>query len=578
MNHTENRPGPSRLAAALALCLALAASAPSSAQDSSAAAFLDTLARAEAASAARRWKEAAALWEGVVRANPVEGRFWYQLATAHYNAKDYRKAIPAFERVLESGFGGAANAAYNIACNYALLGDKEQALRWLERAFAHKFPSLRHAQEDEDLRPLHDEPRFRELVGLIDTSRMSRDEGWRTDLRFLVREIKRRGYHLFPRVSTEAEFDAEVKKLHDSIPRLTDAQVAVGMMRLMRRVGDGHSGLLGSAERAEWLQTLPVLFYMFEEGLFVVAADPKHKDLLGAQVVKFGGRTVEEVVRAVDEATSRDNAIWIKQVAPYRMRHLPLLHAAGVVPDPQKVSLTLRGADGRERVVTLTTDATQPNIWNVKPHPAGWVGLAQTLAAPLPLYLKNPAAPYWFEYLPESRTVYFQFNSVRNDQREPLAAFSERLFKFVNESDVDRLVIDLRWNNGGNTFLLTPLLHGLIRNDKVNRRGRLFVITGRRTYSAAQNASTFFERHTQATFVGEPTGSSPNFVGEEDPFLLPYSKILANVSHLYWQSALPQDERTWIAPRLYAPPTFKAYSANRDPALEAILAYREPQN
>lgn len=171
--------------------------------------------------------------------------------------------------------------------------------------------------------------------------------------------------------------------------------------------------------------------------------------------------------------------------------------------------------------------------------------------------------------------MFFQYNSVRNDQKEPFAAFTERLFKFIGENAVEKLVIDLRWNNGGNTFLLTPLIRGLIKNEKINQRGKLFVITGRRTYSAAQNASTFFERHTSAIFVGEPTGSSPNFVGEEDPFVLPYSKILANVSNLFWQSAFPQDERTWIAPLIYVPPTFKAYSANRDAALEAILEYRD---
>nr|MBA4125023.1 hypothetical protein [Acidobacteriota bacterium] len=122
------------------------------------------------------------------------------------------------------------------------------------------------------------------------------------------------------------------------------------------------------------------------------------------------------------------------------------------------------------------------------------------------------------------------------------------------------------------------LVQGLIKNEKINRRGKLFVIIGRRTFSAAQNASTFFERYTNAMFVGEPTGASPNFVGEEDPFVLPYSKIAANVSHLYWQSAFPQDGRIWIAPQIYLPPTFEAYRTNRDAALEAILNYREKTN
>ncbi len=536
--------------------------------------FAETLALAEAKMQAEQWAEAAALWEQVVKANPVNGRFWERMGTAYYNAKDYRKSIAAYEKQIELGAGQPANAAYNIACNYALLGEKELAIKWLEKALAMKFPSLQHAQTDTDLQSLHGDVRFQKLVGLIDTKGMTRDEGWRTDLQFLVREIKRRGWNLFPRIGTEPEFDAQVRKIHDGIPKLSDAQIAIEMMRLMRKVGDGHSGLLGpTTARAEWAETVPVLFYLFEEGLFIVAADPKHKDLLGAQVMKFGGRTVNEIVETLHAASSEDNKIWIMQIAPYRMRHLPLLHAAGAIPHPDKVELVLRGMDSKERTVVLTTDTTQPNIWNVKPNPPSWVNLSQSLGTPVPLYLKNAATPYWFEYLPDNKTVYLQFNSVRNDQKESLAVFSERLFKFINEKDVEKLVVDMRWNNGGNTLLLRPLLQGLIKNEKINRRGKLFIIIGRRTYSAAQNAATYFDRDTNAIFVGEPTGSSPNFVGEEDPFVLPYSKILANVSHLYWQSSYPQDQRTWIAPQIYVPPTFAAYRRNGDAALEAILSY-----
>jgi hypothetical protein len=190
----------------------------------------------------------------------------------------------------------------------------------------------------------------------------------------------------------------------------------------------------------------------------------------------------------------------------------------------------------------------------------------------VPLYVKDRARPYWFEHLPASRTVYFQWNLVRDDPAESLAAFSTRLHAFIRDHDVDKLVIDLRWNNGGNTLLVLPLLHELIASD-LNRRGKLFVIVGRRTFSAAQNAATLIERHTQAIFVGEPTGSSPNFVGEEDPVTLPYSKLQINVSDLFWQSSWPYDSRTWIGPEIYVPLTFAAFRANRDPALEAILEY-----
>ena len=121
-------------------------------------------------------------------------------------------------------------------------------------------------------------------------------------------------------------------------------------------------------------------------------------------------------------------------------------------------------------------------------------------------------------------------------------------------------------------MLLPYFINSIIKTEKINKRGNLFVITGRRTFSAAQNLASFLEKQTNATFVGEPTGSSPNFVGEEDFITLPYSKLAMNVSDLYWQSSWPGDKRTWIAPLIYTPPTFKAYSMNRDEALESILS------
>jgi hypothetical protein len=46
---------------------------------------------------------------------------------------------------------------------------------------------------------------------------------------------------------------------------------------------------------------------------------------------------------------------------------------------------------------------------------------------------------------------------------------------------------------------------------------------------------------------------------------------MANVSHLYWQSSWPQDQRMWVAPDIYVPPTFADFQAGRDAALEAVL-------
>jgi tetratricopeptide (TPR) repeat protein len=535
--------------------------------------FPEILREAESKTAAKDWKAAAVLWQRVTEANPVNARFWDQLANALYQSKDYRKSIAAYEKALELRNGFPSDAAYNIACCYALLGEKENALRWLEKSFDMGFRHLEHAQTDSDLESLHTDARFLRIVGLGDVSKMSRDEGWRYDLALLEREVNRKGYaYGITRPISKEDFHAAVKTLGDQAPKLTDLQMMIAVMKLMRSLGDGHTTFLSPPAQPDYALALPLQFYLFKEGLFVIGSDPKYKDILGAEVLSLGGHTVDEVMKSLDPIISRDNEMWPSQLGPYHMRNLPLLRGLGLVSDIRKIELRIRDVKGVNRLATVEADPDHPNIWNE--FPTTWITYAQSLGTPLPLYLKNTKSPYWFEYLPDGRVLYFQYNRVLNDPQEPLAKFSERLFKFIDEHEIDKLVIDMRWNNGGNTFLSWPLLHGLIKSDKVNKRGKLFVIIGRRTFSAAQNTSTFFERHTNAIFVGEPTGSSPNFVGEETPFTLPYSKATVNVSDLYWQSAWPQDYRTWIAPQIYAPPTFAAYHANRDPAMEAIMLYK----
>jgi hypothetical protein len=528
--------------------------------------FPELLADAQARSRDDKWPEAATLWRQVVARNPTRGEYWTQLGTALVRQKEYGPAAEAYRKAFELRSGYPANAAYNAACCYALGGEKDAALKWLEAALTRGYRNLTNAQTDDDLKTLRDDPRYRELVLLADTKAMSRDEGWRHDLKVAAREIKRLHYNPFREVTRE-QFDAYVRRLHDDIPKLTDDQVMVGLVKLARMAGDGHTHLRPGGI----IPVLPVQLFLFEEGVFVTSAAPEQADLAGAQVLKVGGRPTTGVLKALDPVISRDNPMGPKALGPNLLRVPRLLQGLGLTPDAEGVPLTVRLADGTERDVTLKP------VPGFTPHTfrdvAGWATARKGADRPDPLYLKNRNAAYWFENLPEHKLVYFQYNAVRNDGKETLEQFCDRLFKFVEANDVEKLVVDLRWNGGGNSFLNKPVVHGLIRCGKVNRDGRLFVVTGRNTFSAAQNCATDIEMHTKAIFVGEPTGASPNFIGESIPITLPYSKMTGSISDLYWQRSWPMDYRPWIAPLLYAPPTFAFYKANRDPALEAILAY-----
>jgi hypothetical protein len=103
----------------------------------------------------------------------------------------------------------------------------------------------------------------------------------------------------------------------------------------------GHTAFLGGA-REEFAWNLALKFYSFEEGLFVVAADPKYREIVGAQVLQFDETPTERAAAALVPLISHDNEMWIKETVPFRLRSLPLLHGLGLISEAHKVVLTIK--------------------------------------------------------------------------------------------------------------------------------------------------------------------------------------------------------------------------------------------
>ena len=131
------------------------------------------------------------------------------------------------------------------------------------------------------------------------------------------------------------------------------------------------------------------------------------------------------------------------------------------------------------------------------------------------------------------------------------------------------LVVDVRHNNGGNADLLSPLVTTLKSFEVKHPAAKLVVVTGRNTFSAAQIFISQVNRTTKAAFAGEMSSSKPNFVGEENEVVLPWSKAIGSISNRYHES-IPGDRREGIAPELKVEVSSADYFGNRDPVLDAV--------
>ncbi len=114
----------------------------------------------EAREAARRGVERA---ERHLELNPDDTRALNLGFGGLTELDEKERAIEWAERSLTID-GDNADTLYNLACGFTLMGDHDRALEYLERSGLHGVTIAEWAENDSDLDPLRDDPRFEAIL------------------------------------------------------------------------------------------------------------------------------------------------------------------------------------------------------------------------------------------------------------------------------------------------------------------------------------------------------------------------------------------------------------------------------
>ncbi len=380
---------------------------------------------------------------------------------------------------------------------------------------------------------------------------------WTEDMRALQEDVERVHPDPFWR-QPATEFHEWLAAAPEYLASLSESDATAEVMRLTARI-DGHTGVY-PPEAGFHLYALHL--YDFDGDIAVIGADDP--SLIGASVQRIGDSAIADAIAAVTPYASYDNASTILDVVPMLLVTPEVLHAAGVVEDVVAPQFVLRLADGSER--TLDPEQLTWAEYGTRVD-ASPIGLAKRAA---PSSLARIDEPFWTEVM--GTALYLQYNSVvSHSDTITLAEIAQRVDDALSSGEVDRLVIDLRYNPGGDDHTYVPLLTVLTTNEALQRPGSLVVLIGRQTFSAAVLFAADLDRTTGAVFVGEPTGGRPNLYGSVRPQTLPNSRIVVEVASQYYEFGGPDDTRDAIHPDVVATQTLADLLAGADPVLAVAL-------
>lgn len=382
---------------------------------------------------------------------------------------------------------------------------------------------------------------------------------WLEDINFLSSELLNKHKNLFFHKNKE-EFFQEIDSLKMDIKSLSDYEVKLRIAKIVSSIRDAHTSVPLPINLL-----LPLELYWFSDGIYVIVTTSKYKDILYCRITKVNEIPIEEVINILSSIISYENENYLKSQLPKYFPAIELLYDLGLVNDIDNLDLTYEAKNGKIR--TLEIKSLPLREWREK---LSIINSNLERLEKLPLYRQNSDKYYWFQYIDTYKILYFKYNACRDMLPTDVFTYCSELMKFIKEQVVERLIIDMRNNFGGNSTLLDPFIEEIKRYSKINQKGKLFVIVGRETFSSALLNVYSLKENTAAIFLGEPTGGKPNCYGEVQRFILKNSKLTVCYSTEYYK-IIEDDTLPSFFPDVNIALTIQNYVNNQDPIFEYIV-------
>ena len=307
----------------------------------------------------------------------------------------------------------------------------------------------------------------------------NRISGWSSDIDTMLALMKREHY-VYKSKPLPPELLIKSADLKTKISSFSDERMLLELQRLMFYMHDGHSYILPVARNVASMY-MPLQFYIFNDGSFIIDASAAYKDLVGCKVISINGVKTEKLIDDMNTYIHHDNKFTVIWFAPSVLRFRGTYEPYGLAAGSTGISVQL--IDKNQKTITRNINFIPATDFHGIPKliPSE---LAENI--PLPLYLSQVQNNFWFTSI-NQKTLYFQFNQVEDKDTETLAAFSTKLDSSLKAQKPSLFIIDVRNNNGGNLDLLPPLMKVIkdfekqnpsIKNSSDNRQKYLFCSTG----------------------------------------------------------------------------------------------------
>lgn len=379
-----------------------------------------------------------------------------------------------------------------------------------------------------------------------------------------------------------------LKNLKTKVNQLSDLQIKLALSKCVVMADNAHTTLPIPS-----MKKIPLRFYRFTDGVYVVKTDSASSKYLGAKVLKVNSVSISQIeARLFPYLSGIDR--WKRFKTIHLMNAPQILHEIGI---SKKDSLTLTLVQNKD---TLNVAFGAKKIGNDRYWFESWADLYSAFAnddrwkfikndkSILPLCLRQAEKGVFYSFSDKEKIAYFHINSFWEkcpNFKDTVDAFLKTL-KTKRDYDV---VVDLRFYTGGNYNFATKLA---TKPPKIiNDHKKIYLIISNKTYSAGivTAARVKYFAKDKIIVVGEEVGDRLKFWAESKAYVLPNSRtrIYSSRKEHDWKDNKRGLSRTHFPNFIYGVAaknlkldkeikfSFADYQANKGPVLEWILSHKK---
>lgn len=380
------------------------------------------------------------------------------------------------------------------------------------------------------------------------------------DLNYFCDNLEKNHKNLYANISKE-EFEIEKQKIAEKTVDMSDSDFYYSLKYLLSMIGDAHTDIGFVDSQYKYLHGLGFAIKKYSDGWYLMMIEEENEEYLGCRLIAINDMEINDIFSRSKEIMSYENEAWAEKIFSNTINFREPLEYLGIVQKGEPIVLNVEDNSGNKQLLEIES-MNEQQIMDAKISTVIQKNTPKTIMSGI------------YSAMPLDKNYFFiQYNSCKEDPDFSMKKFVSSVIKDIKENNYNKIIIDLRYNSGGNSRIFEPMISELSKLQK-DRNFKVYTIIGKSTFSSAIINAIQIKKQLNGILVGTPTGGNVNGYGELKNFTLKNTPIAVWYSTKYFE-LIKGYEKDSLYPDIYVEQNFENYLNGIDSEIEMILKIKE---